>query len=335
MIGRAISKSRKFIIQLILCFMFLAAFSCAHEQEIVESKRTDIAKLLEITGVLDIAEQMLDSLVQDMMQLLKSARPDLPEWAFDQATDEVNQVIKENIPNLIDLMIPIYDKHLTDEEIKGLLAFYESELGKKVIKLTPQLMKEGMAAGRELGKSLSSVTEDRVMKRLEREVNDFSSEIAALDPGLFSSLILHSPAVAKKPETSTKSRTPTYGIISGQKKLASGRVLEMVVIIQTDQPAACEAVKEKRIESLGTYWDQVQGECDSSIGTHALFKPGFDNEPIMNLYLSFKDLSGHETRVNFMNATLNSAEQLAGLARKQFLESGVKQVKVIAPKVKE
>ena len=52
------------------------------------------------------------------------------------------------------MIIPIYEKHFTHEELKQLIAFYESPIGKKLIKVQPQIMMESMAAGEEWGKKL-------------------------------------------------------------------------------------------------------------------------------------------------------------------------------------
>lgn len=41
-------------------------------------------------------------------------------------------------------MATIYDKYYTDKEIKELIAFYKSPVGKKTIDLTPEIMQESM-----------------------------------------------------------------------------------------------------------------------------------------------------------------------------------------------
>ncbi len=48
-------------------------------------------------------------------------------------------------------VIPIYDRHLSHEEIRGLIQFYETPLGRRLVKVLPQIMQESMAAGEEWG----------------------------------------------------------------------------------------------------------------------------------------------------------------------------------------
>ena len=48
-------------------------------------------------------------------------------------------------------MVPVYQKHFTAEDIDGLLKFYRSPLGQKVITQMPATMAEGMQIGKQWG----------------------------------------------------------------------------------------------------------------------------------------------------------------------------------------
>ncbi|MDQ6647276.1 MAG: DUF2059 domain-containing protein [Pseudomonadota bacterium] len=55
-------------------------------------------------------------------------------------------------PQLLARMVPIYQKHFTAAEVTGLLKFYRSPLGQKVITQMPVTMAEGMKAGQVWGR---------------------------------------------------------------------------------------------------------------------------------------------------------------------------------------
>jgi hypothetical protein len=61
---------------------------------------------------------------------------------------------KAEIHKLLDLIVPVYDKYLSDEEIKGLIQFYQTPLGQKTLRVMPQLMAESQEAGRKWGEGL-------------------------------------------------------------------------------------------------------------------------------------------------------------------------------------
>jgi hypothetical protein len=50
---------------------------------------------------------------------------------------------------LLDRMVPVYQQHFTAAEVAGLLKFYKSALGQKVISQMPQTMAEGMRVGQQ------------------------------------------------------------------------------------------------------------------------------------------------------------------------------------------
>ncbi len=116
------------------------------------SKIADIKRLMEITDVRNLGRKIMNRLVLTM----RKGRSAVP-WDDFMAEFDVNE--------FIEMIIPIYDKHFTHEEIKQLIAFYESPIGKKMIKVQPQLMMDSMAAGEEWGKKLIK----RVKEKLHEE----------------------------------------------------------------------------------------------------------------------------------------------------------------------
>ena len=89
---------------------------------------------------------------------------------------EVNSLIHEELKqkeSLHPYMYPIYHKYLTLEETKGLIKFYETPLGKKVISVMPKMTQEGMQAGQIWGQFISEKLQKRVRERLKKEGIEF------------------------------------------------------------------------------------------------------------------------------------------------------------------
>jgi hypothetical protein len=64
----------------------------------------------------------------------------------------------------VQLQVAIYKKHFSLEEIQGLIAFHHTPLGRKLVQVQPELMKEGMAVGQEFGR--------RAFERLRRQLEE-------------------------------------------------------------------------------------------------------------------------------------------------------------------
>jgi hypothetical protein len=59
-----------------------------------------------------------------------------------------------DVNELIDLIVPIYDRHFSEADIDGMLAFYRSPLGQRVTQALPEITTESQEAGREWGQAL-------------------------------------------------------------------------------------------------------------------------------------------------------------------------------------
>jgi hypothetical protein len=65
--------------------------------------------------------------------------------------------------------VEIYHRHLDDKEIRGLIAFYETPLGKKLIEVTPAISQESVAAGMAWGQRMAPILNQRITDRLKKE----------------------------------------------------------------------------------------------------------------------------------------------------------------------
>ena len=79
---------------------------------------------------------------------------------FQKTYPKVDQKIWDELANeikaedLIALMIPIYDKYYTEEDVDQLIAFYNTPIGKKSTEVLPAISQESMAAGQAWGRKI-------------------------------------------------------------------------------------------------------------------------------------------------------------------------------------
>lgn len=109
------------------------------------AKIQDIRKMLILTGSAKIGIQVM----RQMIQYQRQANPSIPAEFWDDFMRSVN-------PNeLIELIVPIYDRHLSHEDIKAIIAFHNSPAGKKLIAAQPQIARDSMQVGGQWGRSLA------------------------------------------------------------------------------------------------------------------------------------------------------------------------------------
>ena len=154
------------IISLILLLSFS---SLAFAGQISPEKKADIQRLLEITGSLELAKNAADLASQQMIDTIKKENPNVDPRVFTIISEETHKVISENMNAFIDRMVPIYDKYYTAEDIRGVVEFYGTPLGKKMLSVMPVAMQESIVAGQKWGGGLVPVLVERIAARLKVE----------------------------------------------------------------------------------------------------------------------------------------------------------------------
>jgi hypothetical protein len=161
------------ILSVIACV--LAAPAAA--DNIAPAKRADIEKLMRITGPPDVTKQMSNFFILQLSQAIKASRPDLPARTYQILSEEINRIVEEYMTakgGYLDMVVPIYDRHLSHEDIKGFLKFYQTELGKKMIKTYPLIFQESMALLQDWSKSIGPLIKNKINQRFQKEGIDLS-----------------------------------------------------------------------------------------------------------------------------------------------------------------
>ncbi|MCL2831780.1 MAG: DUF2059 domain-containing protein [Treponema sp.] len=119
-----------------------------------QTKNEDIIKLLELMDVKSQAGQTLDLMLPSFIQLL----PDVPAVYWNTLKDKLN------LDSFMDIYVPIYDKYFTQDDIKQLIEFYESPIGKKLIEQTPSIINESYAGGQAWGQQIGEEIVNELIK---------------------------------------------------------------------------------------------------------------------------------------------------------------------------
>jgi hypothetical protein len=135
----------------VLCLVGVAVVCSAYGQ----TKRQDIVRLLEIT---DTRAQALQTF-EILMPSLKAMAPQVPDafWTLFES--------KMDIDGFVELFIPIYDKYFSHDDIKEMIRFYESPIGRKMLEVTPLLSQESAAVGQAWGQKLGQEIVNELIKQ--------------------------------------------------------------------------------------------------------------------------------------------------------------------------
>lgn len=133
----------------LLLFFSLSGFAQSN------SKETQIRKLLDITGSVKLGTESMDRIIETF----KTNFNNVPAEFWDEFRSEIDA------EGLIKLIVPIYDKYYSEEDVRQLIAFYETPLGKKLIEKTPFILRDSFTSGQQWGKEIGA----RVVERLKEK----------------------------------------------------------------------------------------------------------------------------------------------------------------------
>ena len=150
----------------------LAVPVSAFADELTAQKRADIRTLIGASGGTKITGQLADVTSKNISSALKRQHPDLPESVAAKIRTELIALFEEraNVPGgLVDRIVASYHKHFTHAEVKELLAFNQTPIGRKTMQVLPAIMSETMTAGQAWGQALAPEVQRRVNDVLRKE----------------------------------------------------------------------------------------------------------------------------------------------------------------------
>lgn len=104
-------------------------------------KAAVIRQLLETTGAANLGQQFMNRL----LDVQKKEHPEVDPAIWDRLA------AKLDINSMQDLIIQVYDRHFSMQDLQASLAFYKSEAGQRMIKELPSAMNEAMTVGQAWG----------------------------------------------------------------------------------------------------------------------------------------------------------------------------------------
>ena len=139
------TRKMKLVCVTIALSLFVTILAVAEAGDSSAEKRKDIKRLMVLTGAGDIGIQVMNQMVASFKQSL----PQVPAAFWDDFKEEINP------DALIDLCIPIYDKHLSHGDIREMIRFYQTPAGKRIVKALPLITQESMIVGQMWGQDIA------------------------------------------------------------------------------------------------------------------------------------------------------------------------------------
>jgi len=136
---------------LILAISFILCVPAFAQQNPADAPATqaDVEKYLDVMHSREMANQMIEAMAKPMQQMLHEQylrHQDLLPPDYETKLNEMVQDMLKEMPweEMMQAMVPAYQKHFTKGDMDALIAFYSTPTGQKILREMPGLMADSM-----------------------------------------------------------------------------------------------------------------------------------------------------------------------------------------------
>lgn len=146
----------------LLLAIFLVVPAAAQQK----TKLQNVMELVRVSGMETTLDAIMVPIIQQGMSSPAFAR--LPAGERQTVQTLMVEEFQNLRPEFVRRLGEIWAKHFTNDEVVGLIRFYKSPLGRKIVDKTPQAMQEAQTAGYSWGLEVGKRVVERMRNRRRR-----------------------------------------------------------------------------------------------------------------------------------------------------------------------
>ncbi|MHB8425870.1 MAG: DUF2059 domain-containing protein, partial [Gammaproteobacteria bacterium] len=133
------------LLGILLSTIPLSGFT-ADSNQVPPRTRADILELINMTGGAQMGLLFGRALSQQMINNLQASHPDISPKAFTIIKEETRKMLADphTTDQLIEKLVPIYAKYYSDQDVRQMIAFYKTPMGKKIIRNNPEIAQDSL-----------------------------------------------------------------------------------------------------------------------------------------------------------------------------------------------
>jgi uncharacterized protein len=154
---------------LLLCLLAAPVSLARQNSNDAPASKADVERFFEAMHTRELINAMMDTMRKQMRQIIHeqvAKQQNLPPGFEAQEVKGVDEMLR-NLPieEILQAMIPVYEKHFTKRDIDDLVAFYSSPTGQKMLKELPAVTAESMQVSQ-------GIIQRRVAEQMRKVEND-------------------------------------------------------------------------------------------------------------------------------------------------------------------
>jgi hypothetical protein len=154
----------------LLLLTLLLVPGSARAQAIDAALRSDIERLMDATGASKLGTQIFSQSSSQLFDQMKRLQPQIPERVLVVVKEVIDSEFSKAFadPAMRTRQVELYAKHFTHDDVRSLLGFYDSEVGRKLVSTLPVLTQESF----ELGQQWVAANMPRIIGLLQTKLKE-------------------------------------------------------------------------------------------------------------------------------------------------------------------
>jgi uncharacterized protein len=142
---------KRFLVAAILCISFACCGLAQDTAANAPATKEDVERYLEAIHSHDMMQKMMDAMAKPMHQMVHDRylkdKDKLPPDFETRMNKRMDEMMKDMpFDEMMQAMVPAYQKHFTKGDMDSLVVFYTSPTGQKLLREMPAIAAEAMTA---------------------------------------------------------------------------------------------------------------------------------------------------------------------------------------------
>ena len=120
--------------------------------------KATLKEMLVVSG----SDKTFEMVVPQMIEMMKPQLPQVPGEFWEEMEKEMKNTA---FNDLVDMLVPIYQEYLTQEDLEEVIKFYQSPAGKKLGSSAPHISMSTMQAGQQWGMKLGQKIQAKLQEK--------------------------------------------------------------------------------------------------------------------------------------------------------------------------
>jgi uncharacterized protein len=167
---------KRFLVASVLCFL-IAPFVLAQSDDESPATKEDVQRYFAVVHSREMTNKMMDAMLKPMHQLMHEQylknKDKLPPDFEERMNKRMDAMVKDMpLDDMMNAMIPAYQKHLTKGDVDSLIAFYSSPTGQKLQRELPAIMAESLQSAMPIMRKYA----DHMQDQLQQETSELMKQ---------------------------------------------------------------------------------------------------------------------------------------------------------------